>query len=107
MLFECSCRGAVGGVDWQRNLILRWRSTPGPRRNPDRPTLEGAAAQDQDEMVTLKRDAEVLVADQPDFPDARVTHLEEALKDLSDQSTTQQFECRVRVQNCSRGFLSW
>lgn len=58
-------------------------------------------------MVPLEWYAEVFVADQPDFSEARVTHLEEVLKDFSDQSATQQFRCRVRVQSCSRGFLSW
>lgn len=107
VLLECSCGITVGGINWQCNLILCWGSTTGPRCNPDRPSLESATAQDQDEMVTIERDAEILVSHQPDFPDARVTHLEEALKDLSDQSATQQFECRGRVQDCSRGFLSW
>jgi len=97
----------VRWIDRERNLDLRRTPTTGPRCNPDRSALEAASTHDQDEMMTFERDAEVLIANQPDFPDARVTHLEEAPKDVSDQSATQQFERRGRVQDCSRGFLSW
>jgi len=58
-------------------------------------------------MNTLKLDAKILVVDQPDLPDAGVTRLEQAPNDLPNQLATQQFECRGRVQDCSRGFLSW
>jgi len=53
-------------------------------------------------MNTLKLDAKILVVDQPG-----VTRLEQAPNDLPNQLATQQFECRGRVQDCSRGFLSW
>jgi hypothetical protein len=105
-VFCNSChRVTVRWIDRECDLILGWLATTRPGSDPHRSTREAAPSQDQHEVHAFERDAEVLVADQPNFPDAGVTHLEEALEDLSDQSATQQFECRGRVQECSRSFL--
>ena len=52
-------------------------------------------------MSAVKGDAEVLVADQPDLPNARGARREQAFEELSDQLATQQIECRRRVRGAA------
>src|SRR5437764_4487784 len=58
-------------IDRERNLAVDRAPTTGAGCDSYGPALESAAPEHQDEMETFERNAEVLVANQPDVPDAR------------------------------------